>query len=188
VTDAPERYTIAVMFRAFLDAAAAMGLREVVSAAQPALKAMFDRPPLPTAMVPGSVCDLLYASVAQARGRSAVRTLGYEGMRREGSRLLGGLFENTMALYGRTPDALFGQIATIVGPVVSRIDVTYLPESPQSGFVEVRPAGQRTPLSYAIWEGYLHYFFDVCGTRGTVDEFVLAANGLSGTARVHWES
>ena len=183
---AAERFTNALMFRAFLDASVRMGLRETVSAGDPALAAMFEKPPLPTSMVPGSVCDRFYRAVVQVRGRGALREMGYEGMRAEGARLLGGLFRNTMALYGSTPDAVFSQIATITGPVVSKIDLHYTPESPQSGHVEVRPAGPPAPLSYAIWEGYLMYVFDLCAVQGTVEEAVVAGDGLSGTIHVRW--
>lgn len=184
---AEERYTIAVMFRAFLQSAERMGLREEICRSAPQeIAQMFAKPPLPTAMVPGSVCDAFYEAVTHARGRDALRAIAYQSMRDEGSKLLGGLFKNSMALYGQTPDALFGQIDTIIGPVVSQIIVSYAPESPRAGVVEVRPAGHSAPLSYAVWEGYLEYFFDVCGVHGTVDTFVLAPDGRSGRCRVSW--
>jgi hypothetical protein len=181
-----ERYTKAVMFRAFLNAAARAGMRDAISRSSPELAQMFEKPPLPTAMVPGSICDKLYAAVDKAKGRAAVRALGYEGMRDEGARLLGRLFVNTIACYGNTPEALLGEIATIVDPIVSKIEVQYTPETLRSGFVDVRPAGRPAPLSYAVWEGYLEYFFEVAGVPGTVEQFVTAADGLSGRTRVHW--
>lgn len=181
-----ERYTNAVVFCGFLEGAARLGLREPLSASSPQLAELFVHPPLPTAMIPGAVCDAFYRAVVSARGRPALRAIALETMRGRGSPVVKRLFESTIALYGKTPEALFGQVALIVSPLISNIDVRWEPHGPRGGTIEIRPAGQPAPLSYAIWEGYLEYFFESCGVRGTVDEVQLAPDGLSGSIAVRW--
>ena len=181
-----ERFTNANLFNAFVREAVAQGLREKLVAASPELRAVVESPPLQTAMVPGRVCDTLYQAVVDARGRPALRRLAYAGMRDHGGPLLKGLFENTRALFGDSPDALFAQTQTIIGPIIRNIEVTWAFEPPRAGVLTIRPEGAPAPLSFAIWEGYFEYFFDLCGVQGTVEEARLSEENRAALIRVHW--
>jgi hypothetical protein len=182
-----ERYTNAVLFSGFLDAAKRLGLEEVIcQSAPPELVAMFKRPPLPTAMIPGALCDKFYEAVVAAKGRPTLRQVAFESMRDRGGQLLRSMFGSMMKLFGDGPEALFNQVDMIMSAVTANIEVKYLPESPRSGVISIRPTGRPAPLSYAIWEGYFEYFFEVSKTRGQVEITRLEADGLSGTIRVSW--
>ena len=181
-----ERYTVARMFRSYLKTAETLGLREPLSLASPALKKLFDKPPIDTARIPGSTCDELYQGVFAARGRDAIRSLGYEAMRGEGHALIGSLVENTFRLFGQTPEAVFSNLSMIVMPVVGNVDISWTQTEPRKGVVGLRPQGKPTVFAYAVWEGYLQYFFEACGTPGTVENAALAADQRSATIAVHW--
>lgn len=107
-------------------------------------------------------------------------------MREQGGPLLRGLFESTRALYGDSPEALFAQTQVIIGPIISNIAVewTFLP--PTVGPITIRPEGPPAPLSFDIWEGYLEYFFELCGVPGTVDEARLSEAGRAAVIGIHW--
>ena len=79
-----ERYTVARVFRSYLDTTAKLGLREEISRDSPELKKLFDKPPIDTARIPGPTCDRLYEAVYKARGRDAIRSFGYDALRGEG--------------------------------------------------------------------------------------------------------
>lgn len=181
-----ERFTNANLFNAFVREAVAMGLREKLLAAGPELRALVESPPLQTTMVPGRACDALYQVVVDARGRADLRRLAHAGMRDQGGPLLKGLFANTRALYGDAPEALFSQAQVIIGPIIRNIAVEWAFEPPRAGTLTIRPDGPPAPLSFAIWEGYFEYFFEMCGVQGTVEEAQLSEAGRAAVIRVRW--
>lgn len=183
---AEERYTVARMFRSYLKTAEKLGLRDEISRHSPELKQLFDKPPLATARIPGSVCDKLYDIVFKARGRAPIRNFGREAMQTEGQALIGGLVENTIRLYGQTPEAMFRNLSMIMMPIVGNIEMGWTSVGPREGVVSLRPKGQATTFAYAVWEGYLEYFLEATGARGTVDPCVLAPDGRSATIAVRW--
>lgn len=181
-----DRYTVARVFRSYLATTARLGLREEISQNSPALKQLFDKPPLVTARIPGSVCDQLYDAVYKARGRAAIRSFGYEAMMGEGQALIGSLVENTVRLYGRTPEAMLSNLSMMMMPVVGNIEISWTLTGPRQGVVELRPQGQPTLFAYAVWEGFLQYFLEASGATGTVETAVLAPDRRGATVAVRW--
>ena len=102
--------------------------------------------------------------------------------------LLKVLFENTRALFGDSPDALFSQAQTIIGPIIRNIEVTWAAEPPRAGVLTIRPQGAPAPLSIAIWEGNFESFFEMCGVQGTVEKAQLSEENRAALIRVHWWS
>lgn len=182
-----ERSTSAVFLLAMLNAARQMQLDEALARhASPALAQMLASPPLPTAQIPGHLLNDLYQALAAAGGRNVIREVSHAAMRQQIGRLLQPLFDGTISLYGRDPEALFSQVASISAPMTRGSTLTWEPEPPNAGWVVIRPIDQPDPLAYAVWEGALLYFFNVAGTQGEVEPAQVEEQGRSGRIRVSW--
>jgi hypothetical protein len=182
-----ERQVHAALFLAYVNAAKNLGLdRATYAAGSPALQVVLDHPPLPTALIPGPVLNDFYRAVAAVKGREAIRTIGLETMRGTVGQLLARLFESTIRLYGRTPEALFSQIGVIAGPIVRGFDLRFEPEGARAGFLVIRPEGFADPLSFAVWEGVALYFLEQAGVPGTVGTAQLLEGGRAARIAVRW--
>lgn len=183
----PQRSTSAVFLLAMIDAARRLRPNiDLARHATPALARMLASPPLPTSQVPGHLLNDLYRALAAYGGRDVVREVSLAAMHEAIGPLLQRLFDNTIALYGKQPDALFSQIASIAAPMTRGSTLLWLPDGARAGWIVIRPVDEPDPLAYAVWEGVLLYFFDVAGQAGTVNAATIEDDGRSGRIRVSW--
>lgn len=182
-----ERSTSAVFLLAMIDAARGMNLGATLEQhASPVLAQLLASPPLPTSQIPGRLLNELYRALAAGGGRDVVRDVSLAAMRQAVGPLLKRLFDNTIALYGRTPEALFSQVATIAAPMTRGSTLTWQAEGASAGTVTIRPIDEPDPLAYAVWEGALLYFFDVAERPGRVAPATVDEQGRVGRIRISW--
>ncbi len=175
------------LFRAYLSGIEAMGLRpEVRSRVSPSVLALMERPPLPSAWLPGHELTELFSAVLHAQGLQGVRQLGYEATRRATLPLLKPDIDSVLSLHGRGPEVLLRHFDRLVQPFFRGMRFTWRPESPRSGTVEVRSTYEMTPTIAAAWEGSLLCCFEACGVQGSVAPSVLGTSGHVGTMKVSW--
>lgn len=183
----PERQAAASIFNAMMAAATRMGLRDPIRQhASPELRALIDQPPRATTLIPGHVLDEFYAQAVAARGPTIVRDLMLDACRQDVGRILRPIIESTLSLYGRSPNALFLELASITAPINRHITYEWTPADATSGSVIVRPPTKPNPAFFSLWEGVFLYFFDVCGVSGVVEAAEPVDGGMAARIRVSW--
>src|SRR6185436_9157478 len=82
-----------------------------------------------------------------------------------------------LALWGATPHSIFRQVQRLAGVVSKGLNLSYVPETPTSGRVELfYPEGTNDAV-YASWEGSFHLAFDVAGVKGTIGRAEVSDGG-----------
>ncbi|QSQ20667.1 hypothetical protein JY651_36350 [Pyxidicoccus parkwayensis] len=176
------------LFRAYVGAVDALGLRAQVYAGVPEdVRRLMDALPLHTTWLPGDELDHLFEAVARLRGLEGLRQLGFESTRTSTRRFLRPVMETTMALHGRSPTSLFTHLTSITRPFFKGLDFQYTPVSPSSGSLRLRSAYRMNAVSLAAWEGSLRMLFDACDvTTGAIGNAVISDDGHTGTFAVRW--
>jgi hypothetical protein len=91
-----------------------------------------------------------------------------------------------LACGGASPESIFKSIHRVVGLQSRGMTMSYAPESPTSGAVELNYPYPTNDFVYASWEGVFRIVFDVCGTKGTIDRSELGDEGRRGRIPVRW--
>jgi hypothetical protein len=159
-------------------------VREVVS--EPVRK-VIDHPPLPISWIETALVEEMMDAVGRLHGRETVREVGLETARSKLGSILVPFMRTLLALWGATPHSIFKQVQRLAGIVYRGLNLSYVPETPTSGTVELFYPDGTNDSVFASWEGSFHLAFDVCEVVGTIGRAEISDGGRRGRIAVRWE-
>jgi len=159
-------------------------VREAVS--EPA-REVIDHPPLPISWIDTALVEEIMDAVGRVHGRETVREVGRETARAKLGSLIVPFMRTLIALWGASPHSIFKQVQRLAGIVSRGLNLSYVPETPTSGTVELFYPDGTNDSVFASWEGSFHLAFDVCQVVGTIGRAEISDGGRRGRIEVRWE-
>jgi hypothetical protein len=147
---------------------------------------LIDHPPSPLVWVETTIMEDMMDVLGRLHGRAMVKAVALETARTKAGPLVLPFMRTLLSLWGATPESIFKHIHRVVGIQAKGLSLTYLPESPASGTVElIYPHGTNDAV-YASWEGVFRLAFEVCQVQGTIERAEVSEGGYRGRIKVHW--
>ena len=139
------------------------------------------------AWYPASVSDEFLDAVKDLRSRDTVRTMGHEVMKNGIGLVLAPLLDLWLQFAEVGPAALLSRVH-IAAPLVLRgMGFEWVPGDARRGVMILRCEDCMRDSTWALWEGVLHYAFDLTHVKGTVSPARPAGDGRSAEIDVSWE-
>jgi len=179
------------MIRGYVSVLERRGLLASVREAVPErAREVIDHPPFPLAWVETAVLAELMDATGRLHGRETVKDISLETARTKAGPILLPFMRTLLSLWGATPHSLFKHLQRLVAVQARGLNVSYAPETPSSGTVELSypPGHAANDHVFASWEGAFHFIFDVCGVKGTVDRSEVSDGGQRARIGIRWEA
>lgn len=157
-------------FRGLTHAIGEAGLRERVLAGLPsASRAIYDKPPLSVAWMPGVHFQYVLRALDEIGGEELVRKMGLSSMLHGPVNFMRPLIEGTLRLFGATPHAFFARVPSIMAGQVDGMTFEYGKEGPERAMITVRFDELRDlpPRTWWYWEGAFSSTFELCKVEGS---------------------
>ncbi|HYV49516.1 MAG TPA: hypothetical protein VFA20_31875 [Myxococcaceae bacterium] len=183
----PRPTVAAGMLRGYLAVLESRGLLPPVrDAVSERARKVIDDPPLPISWIDTALVEEIMDAVGRVHGRETVREVGRETARTKLGSILVPFMRTLLALWGATPHSIFKQVQRLAGVISKGLQLSYVPETPTSGTVELfYPAGTNDSV-FASWEGSFHLAFDVCNVEGTIGRAEVSDDGRRARIAVRW--
>jgi hypothetical protein len=165
-----ERGYLGSAFRLTLDLIEQKGWRAAIRAAAPPDTArMMDNPPGPLSWIPAARLEDLEELVARRGGPEAAYELGLVAARNLGGSVVKPVIKLALALFGGSPDTLFGNLDRMYSMVTRGLHFVWRDADRKAGVIEAQfdGAGVRESL-FDVTRGNLQYVLEVCGASGEV--------------------
>lgn len=148
--------------------------------------AMLNRPPLPISWVPAAVLDELLDAVEQETSARLLVTYGLEAARSTlgvgGNPLIGAM----RAMYGASPNVLFGRMGTLTELLFRGVGFEWKPDGRNCGVLTVRTPDLPKVAWFRAWEGFIQFVFELSGVDGAPMEWTLMPDGRTAYYAMAW--
>ena len=148
---------------------------------------VIDHPPLPITWIDAALVEEIMGAVGRLHGRETVREVGLETARTKLGSVLVPLMRTLLSIWGATPQSIFSQVQRLAWVVSRGLTLSYVPETPTSGAVELFYPDGTNDFVYASWEGSFHLAFDVCGVTGTIGRAEISDGGCRARIAIRWQ-
>jgi hypothetical protein len=183
------RPTVAgLLLRGYISVLRRRGLLEAVrELVSERTRDLIDHPPTPLTWVETLVMEELMDVTGRLYGREAVKDVALETARTQAGPIVLPFMRTLLTLWGATPESIFKHLHRLIGLQAREMSVSYAPETPSSGTVELAYPYPTTDFIYASWEGVLRLTFEVCKVEGTIDRSEVFDEGRRARIKLRWE-
>jgi hypothetical protein len=166
-----KRGCLGAVYRITADFLEKRGLKnEVMARLSPASRKLLEKAPFPFSWHDSTALEEI-EKVLHERSPQLAAELGYAAADYLSNTLIAPVFKMAVTLFGKTPDALFGNLDRFYSMVVRGFSFRYEPRGRTQGTVFVRISGGRPHESlFQQIRGNLKVMYNLAGTDGTIGE------------------
>jgi len=170
--------------------AAALRRRDLLDSLRPRLSAatrqIVDHPPLAIVSFDGSALDELLTAVQDLGGDEVIRQVTEDACRSCFGPLLRPLVTSTLALFGRTPAALFRNFSSLAAPLVRHVAFNFESFDETSGLLELVFPTPPPDATIVAWEGIARFIITLAARTPDVRGNQVAFDRRQAFIPVRW--